>query len=175
MKKQTWGKTVIRYLLALLWGWLTTMAPLRADAQGRGGYDQFGEYVDEAAINQKDVLKLQQDRMDAKLHFYRAKIKQSPKNASAYFFLGDLLTELDRHDEAVASYEQAVSIKPDHGEYRYRLAKAYHAVGKGGPAFEQAVAAEKIFRENLYVHWQTKTKQLIKFLRKEYGFTTDKK
>ena len=143
--------------------------PVQSDAQGRGGYDQFGEYVEDAPIDDKGNKERALKRLQQKLKDYQEKLKKAPHDAITHFMMGNLFIQLDRPAEAIKSYEKAIKLNPWNGETHYNLAKAYDAVRDGDNAIKHTQQADKIFRKNLYIHWQTRTRQLLKQLQKQYG------
>ncbi len=142
--------------------------PENIDAQGRGGYDQFGEYVDEAPIDEKGNQERASQRLHKKLYSYQEKLKKEPRNAITHFMMGNLLVQLDRPADAIESYKESIKLNPWRGETHYYLAKAYDAVREGTKAIKHVRQADKIFQENLYIHWQTRTRLLLKQLQKQY-------
>ena len=56
------------------------------------------------------------------LGFFRAALALRPESPGVLLNLANTLSELDRHDEAIAVYERAIHIKPDY-------AAAYNNLG----------------------------------------------
>lgn len=52
---------------------------------------------------------------------YAAIVKQVPDDADAWFRLGNARFRLQQPEEAVAAYERAIQIKPDHARALYNL------------------------------------------------------
>ncbi len=52
----------------------------------------------------------------------------------AYFDLGNVLDELDRPDESIAAYCQAVALAPRYADAHYNLALAYERKAQHRPA-----------------------------------------
>ena len=144
-------------------------APGFSLAQGRGGYDQFGEYVEENVISDEAVREAEQKRLEGKLVSYREKLKNNPKDTLTHFLLGNLYAQMNRPKDAILAYEKALKLNPWNGEAHYNLARAYDAVRDGPSAVKHVRDAIKIFRENLYIHWQTRARQLLRQLQKQYG------
>ncbi len=53
-----------------------------------------------------------------------------PRDANAYFTLGNIYSELERYEKAIESYKKAVKIKPTFAEARYHLGVAYVELSK---------------------------------------------
>ena len=138
------------------------------EAQGRGGYDQFGEYVEKAPIDEKANEKRVLHRLQKKLNDYQEKLKKEPHDFINNLMMGNLLIQLNQPNDAIKSYKKALKLNPLHGETHYNLAKAYDAVRDGENAIKHVQKADKIFRDNLYLHWQTKSRQLLKQLQTQY-------
>ena len=149
--------------------WCLVVIPRQAHAQGRGGYDQFGEYVEDAPIDDKGNKESALERLKQKLSDYQEKLKKEPRDSITHFMMGNLLVQLNQPHEAIKSYKKALKLNPWHGETHYNLSKAYDAARDGVNAIKHVQKADKIFRENLYLHWQTQTRQLLKQLQKQYG------
>ena len=159
----------MKMLISIVWIFYEFLViPGQVNAQGRGGYDQFGEYVEEAPIDDKGNKERELNRLLQKLNNYQEKLKKEPRNATTHFMMGNILTQLNRPTEAIKSYEEAIELNPWNGETHYNLAKAYDAIRDGDRAIKHVQKADKIFRENLYLHWQTRTRQLLKQLQRQY-------
>ena len=127
------------------------MFSAKTNAQGRGGYDQFGEYVEEAPIDEKGNKERRLNHLLEKLSNYRKKLNKEPRDSITHFLMGDLLIQLNRPAEAIKSYKEAIRLNPYNGEIHYNLAKAYDAVRDGSSAIKHTQTADKIFRENLTI------------------------
>ena len=57
-----------------------------------------------------------------------------PGYVLAYFDLGNVLDELERPDESIAAYCQAVALAPRYADAHYNLALAYERKGMSRPA-----------------------------------------
>ena len=73
----------------------------------------------------------------------------APDNANGWFLKGVALSELNRHEEALRSFDKATRLRPD-------LAEAWQ--GKGGcllrlHRYEEALAALEKAPNNIYVVW----------------------
>ena len=66
--------------------------------------------------------------------FYRRATIADPGYVLAYFDLGNVLDELDRPDESIAAYCQAVALAPRYADAHYNLALAYERKGQRRPA-----------------------------------------
>ena len=81
------------------------------------------------------ILLRQEGQIDLAIGCYRKAIASNPK-AEAYFSLGNALLELEKWEEAIASYIEALTIKPDlEGAYQ----SLGYALGKKG-RYEDAIA-----------------------------------
>ena len=61
---------------------------------------------------------------------FRIILKSQPQHFEAYYFLGIILNELNKLDEAEANYQNAIKFKPDFAEAYYNLGKVYGDIGK---------------------------------------------
>ncbi len=66
--------------------------------------------------------------------FYRRATISDPGYVLAYFDLGNVLDELERPDESIAAYCQAVALAPRYADAHYNLALAYERKGLHRPA-----------------------------------------
>lgn len=64
--------------------------------------------LSEALVAKGNEYLFADDSSKAKAYFLEA-IKNNPKNAAAYFGLGEVYTDLDLRDDAIASYEKALT------------------------------------------------------------------
>ena len=62
--------------------------------------------------------------------FYRRATIADPSYVLAHFDLGNVLDELERPDESVAAYLQAVTLSPGYADAHYNLALAYERSGQ---------------------------------------------
>tara|TARA_B100000686_G_C16774518_1_gene967495 strand:- start:121 stop:609 length:489 start_codon:yes stop_codon:yes gene_type:complete len=140
-----------------------------AIADGRSGYDQFGEYVEKSTINQKNIQEAELKRLEEKLIALREKLKKNPNDSLTNFLLGNLYAQINRPNDAILAYKTALESKPLSGEVHYNLARAYDAIRDGKSAVNHVKRAYEIFKENLYIHQQTRSLQLLRQLEKHYG------
>jgi tetratricopeptide (TPR) repeat protein len=61
---------------------------------------------------------------------YRKGIAACEACAMLFFNLGVLLEDLDRSDEAIAAYQQALQCDPDHRDSHHNLARLFEAIGR---------------------------------------------
>jgi len=61
---------------------------------------------------------------------YRRATVADPSYVLAYFDLGNVLDELQRLDESIAAYTQAVTLAPRYADAHYNLALAYERKGE---------------------------------------------
>ena len=66
-----------------------------------------------------------------------------PVPARYTFLHGNILLRLDRPSEAVAQYEAALAVEPDHGHAANNLASLYYTAGQHAKALEVVSAARK--------------------------------
>ncbi|MBA2736179.1 MAG: tetratricopeptide repeat protein [Pyrinomonadaceae bacterium] len=76
--------------------------------------------------------------------FFEESIKYNPKNAVAYYGLGEVADELDKEDEALANYEKALSFDKDLTEIYVPLGILYYQKGEIAKADEYLSKALKI-------------------------------
>ena len=76
---------------------------------------------------------------------------------------------MKRPKDAIAAFKETLKLNPWNGEAHYNLSRAYDSVRNGARAIEHVKIAEKIFTENLYLNWQTRTRQLLRQLQKQYN------
>ena len=126
------------------------------------GYDSSGNYIDEAAIDEKRNQELAAQRLQQKHDEYVEKIKNDPDNYLYHFYLGNLYLELDRPHEAVAAFKETLLLKPRDGKVHYQMGKAYSQAKNNEKAVEHIETAGRIFKENLDLHWQTKARNLLR-------------
>ena len=129
---------------------------------GTSGYDSVGNYIDEAAIDEKRNQELAAQRLQQKHDEYVEKIKNDPDNYLYHFYLGNLYLELDRPHEAVAAFKETLLLKPRDGKVHYQMGKAYSQAKNNEKAVEHIETAGRIFKENLDLHWQTKARNLLR-------------
>ena len=79
----------------------------------------------ELTINQllkKGINFLNKVNFNKAENFFRIILKSQPQHFEAYYFLGIILNELNKLDEAEANYQNAIKFKPDFAEAYYNLA-----------------------------------------------------
>ena len=69
------------------------IVPRQINGQGRGGYDQFGEYVEEAPIDEKRNKKREFKRQIEKLNAFQEKLKTESHDAITHFMMGNILIQ----------------------------------------------------------------------------------
>jgi tetratricopeptide (TPR) repeat protein len=62
----------------------------------------------------------------------------------AFFDLGNVLDELERPDESIAAYRQAVALAPRYADAHYNLALAYERKGLGRQALRHWQSYHKL-------------------------------
>ena len=64
-------------------------------------------------------------KYDKALKYFKKAIKQNPKNADAYFYLGEIYHWIFNLDKAIKYLKKAIKLKPAHKEARKRLDEIY--------------------------------------------------
>ena len=162
MKEQALNSnpSVIALSLILISGLFLIGLPVFAQEMGTG-YDSAGNYVEDAAIDEKEYQKKAVVRLEKKENEFIEKIKKDPKNHLYHYFLGKIYLEQDRPGKAIAALTEAVKINPKYGKSHYQLAKACDRVNDTSQAIKHITIASEIFEYNLDLHWQTKTKAFL--------------
>jgi tetratricopeptide (TPR) repeat protein len=76
------------------------------------------------------------EKADTARAYFLEALKNNPKNAAAYFGLGEIYTDLNQTDEAVASYEKALANDPSLTEIFMPLGILYYQKGEIAKADE---------------------------------------
>ncbi|MGL4226816.1 MAG: tetratricopeptide repeat protein [Rickettsia sp.] len=95
---------------------------------------------------------LDQGKYEKALQIFGMLLIGEPRNASLHYYKGNTLHKLKRYEEALASFQVAIKLKPWEGAYYYGLASSYYAVGNGTEgleALQKAVSAQGR-QEDLY-------------------------
>jgi tetratricopeptide (TPR) repeat protein len=95
------------------------------------------------ALHARGLNELQQGNYEAGANLISAALRANPASVEAWANLGLALGALERHDEAVASFDQALAIKPDFAEVLCSRAVALGRLGRHDQAlagFERALA-----------------------------------
>lgn len=111
------------------------------------GAGQFG------ALHSLALTELQQRNYEAGVNLITAALGLNPSSVEAWANLGLALGLLDRHDEAVASFDQALALQPDFAEVSCSRAVALGKLGRHGDAlagFDRALAIRPHYVEALY-------------------------
>jgi len=134
-------------------------------AENNTGYDGAGNYIEDAAIDEKKNRKLTIDRLEKKRLEIIKKIKKNPDNYLYHYHLGDIYLEMKHPAKAVNSFEKVVKLKPKNGKAHYQLAKAYGRLNNTSRAISHIAIASQIFKKNFDLHWQTKANVFLLQLR----------
>ena len=86
------------------------------------------------ALNFLAVLALESRRMDRALQMTARALEADPHNAGTHLLHGHALAELHRYAEAVASYDQAITFKPDLVEAYFHRGNVLAELGLHAPA-----------------------------------------
>ena len=133
----------------------------------KSGYDSAGNYIDEVVIDEALNQELAAQRLQQKHDEYVEKIKNDPDNYLYHFYLGNLYLEIDRPHEAVAAFKETLLLKPRDGKVHYQMGKAYSQAKNNENAVEHIETANRIFKENLDLHWQTKARNLLRQIQEQ--------
>ena len=100
-------------------------------SQAATGYERVlavdGNHVD--ALNNMGVLLSAMRNFDRAELLLRRAVRLSPRNAGAWNNLGTALAQRGQTADAIAAYQQALSIEPQHVTARVSLAQQYLAIG----------------------------------------------
>jgi Flp pilus assembly protein TadD len=81
-------------------------------------------------------------RYEELINHLKMRIKRSPNNAKAHFYLGLAFARLSRSNEAIEAYKGAIRIEPDDSDFYYNLGVSYIRLGNHNEAikaFKQSV------------------------------------
>ena len=84
---------------------------------------------------------------------FRIILKSQPQHFEAYYFLGVILNELNKLDEAEANYQNAIKFKPDFAEAYYNLAVTLvksKKLEEGIKSYQNAIKFKPDFAEAYY-------------------------
>lgn len=94
----------------------------------------------------------QQEDWENAAREYKALIRATPINSAPYIFLGQCLMRLNRFDEALTAFNQALSVEP--GAYAYKMVGSIYLqqgnAAKAVPYLEQAVQADPADLQSLF-------------------------
>jgi S1-C subfamily serine protease len=85
---------------------------------------------------------LSNGRYEELINYLKMRIKNSPNNAIAHFYLGLAFERLSRGNEAIEAYKGAIRIEPDDSDLYYNLGVSYIRLGNHNEAiksFKQTV------------------------------------
>jgi Flp pilus assembly protein TadD len=104
-----------------------------------GGMWRVGRVMDLAGLTREaeEILKLG--------------IERNPDEMGCYSYLGDMLHEQDRDEEAIIYLERALELKPDSPELRFTLGKAYLSVDLEKAIFHLAAVKPQFEHEPAFV------------------------
>ena len=93
----------------------------------------------------KGIDYLEQGKYEKALQIFGMLLIGEPRNASLHYYKGNTLHKLKRYEEALASFQVAIKLKPWEGAYYYGLARSYYSLGNGTmglEALQKAVSAQ---------------------------------
>jgi arylsulfatase A-like enzyme/Flp pilus assembly protein TadD len=90
----------------------------------------------------------QEDRVEEAVAKMRAVIREDPRIMDAYLTIGNWLARLQRTEEAIAAYKEALALKPDDETAMVNLANIYRQRGRT----DDELAALEIFKAALKVN-----------------------
>ncbi len=96
------------------------------------------------------VLRLQQGNAEASATLIAEALAQNPHSAEGHTNLASALQALQRHSEAIVSYERALALHPAFAEASYGLATAHHSLLQYDEAirnYEAALAIDPDYAE----------------------------
>lgn len=85
---------------------------------------------------------LSNGRYEELMNYLKMRIKNSPNNAMAHFYLGLAFERLSRGNEAIEAYKGAIRIEPDDSDFYYNLGVSYIRLGNQNEAI-------KAFKQNV--------------------------
>ena len=135
-------------------------------SESRTGYDGAGNYIPDIIIDEKEIQKIVNNRLEGKRKEFTEKIKKNPTNYLYHYHLGDVYLEIKRPAKAIISFEEVIKLNPRNGKAHYQLAKAYAQINDISKAKSHLAIASQIFKANLDLHWQTKIDVFLLQLRK---------
>jgi tetratricopeptide (TPR) repeat protein len=112
-----------------------------------GGSNEF------EALHLLALSRLQQQDYEAGVNLLTAALRLAPGSVEAWANLGLALVAIDRHDEAVASFDRALAIRPDFAEVLCSRGVALGKLGRYEQAlagFDHALAIRPDYPEALY-------------------------
>ena len=97
-----------------------------AFAAGNGG----GNARSEPSEYRKAVKAIKKEDYAQAVELLQQVVDENPKNANAWNYMGYSLRNLNKYDEALAAYEQALQIKPKHKGALEYLGELYLQTGQ---------------------------------------------
>ena len=79
--------------------------------------------------------------------------KEQPQNANAYYYLGEVYTELGEYGNAVPAYEEALRLNPEFKDLHYKLGVGYYQLGEYQKAVEELEIARTYSPEEPMVYY----------------------
>ena len=95
-------------------------------AAGNGG----GNAPSQPSEYRKAVKAIKKENYAQAVELLQTVVDENPKNANAWNYMGYSLRNLNKYDEALAAYEQALQIKPKHKGALEYLGELYLQTGQ---------------------------------------------
>ena len=137
-------------------------------AQEGTGYGPYGLYIEETIIDGKLYREQEIKRLKEKHKSYIEMIKNNPNNPIPLFYLGSLYMALNKPQEAIHAFNDSLKLNPKNPETHFSLGKAYDKVRDGNNAIKHIETAQQIFKDDFDLFGQTRTKPILKALKKQY-------
>ncbi len=104
-----------------------------------------------ARRHQAGIDRLAQKQPQEALSEWISGIKEDPGYEPNYTSLGDLYSELNKHDDAAILYRRAVKLKPNDGQLFTRLSREEHLTANENSAYEDAKRAAELLPDDATV------------------------
>ena len=105
------------------------------------------------SLHRLGVLEAQRKNLAAAAELIASAIRANPGSAAAHCNLGNVLRGLKRHEDALASYERALALEPEHAEILSNRGATLHELSRYAEAldsYERALVLKPRYPEALY-------------------------